>query len=167
MVNILIGAVVLAVLACLALMWASRTALMDSLMDARAGDAAQRAASDFGVVLDFSPASLDVLEHEVLAVLHRRHLTSPMDGRTLRATSSLWAAYVGAVLKRQLGTGRWHTNSRYAGREALPFTIDDDHEVFVAGWIERRITGGPAENVAVKTRLLLDELMRASLSSQV
>jgi hypothetical protein len=128
---------------------------LDALLVAHAEDAVQRARTEFGVGLDYSAESVQLVE-TCLAQLHARHQRQAFDERALGRESRLWGAYLGAVIKR-LRPCTWQRDSQAAGEGALPLVFGQGNETFPCTWVYKRIKNGEEDNVAVKFQFLILE----------
>lgn len=135
---------------------------LDQLMTAHAGDAVERARTEFGVSLDYSPGSLVELEH-LLERLHQRNVTNAFDQATLGRESRLWGAYIGGTFKK-ITAAEWRRNSEGAGEGSLPLKFKDGSECFPCTWAWKRIVNGNEDNVMYKFELELRALTKGLAS---
>ena len=125
----------------------------DYAMRGVAAAAVTRALKEYKIVLDFSPASVQQVEQNILAKLHEIHLKKPMSAAELAQASITWGAYIGEVLKRTKG-GQWQRNSRGIGKGTMPIVFAPGNEAFPSAWVYKRITHGADDNVAFKFQVL-------------
>lgn len=88
----------------------------DYAMQAVAAEAVGCARKEYKILLDFSPASVQQVENNVLAKLHEIHVNTPMSKSELSRNSTCWGAYIGEVLKRIKG-GKWQRDSNASAKE--------------------------------------------------
>lgn len=114
------------------------------IMKQRARDAVKTAAADYGLELDYSPASVEKVE-EILDRLHQKHLESPFDKEALTQETTKWGAYLGELSKK-LRRAEWELDSAEAGPWSLPL-VDalDGSETFPVAFCRDRIKKGPGE----------------------
>lgn len=103
----------------------------DYAMKVVANEAVRRAKQEHQVMLDFSPASVQRLEEDILAKLHEAHLKTPMSEQNLSRLSIRWGAYLGETLKRRR-PGRWHRDSQKVGRGTTPVVFEPVQKRFPA-----------------------------------
>ena len=115
---------------------------LDSSMKELADKARALAKKEYRLDLTNDRASIEDLENKILQDFHHNQLISAYPEEELAATSQLWGAYVGEVLRR-IRPGVWQTKSRYEGRRPMPFVLDRNAEVFPCTWVYRRIKHGP------------------------
>jgi hypothetical protein len=113
----------------------------------------QSAKRAYSVELDFSLASLDTLD-SVLQQMHEENLATPISAEGLGARCFALGAYIGEVLRREAGQGRWEKDSSF-GSNTFPLTFGNDQSVFPMSWAEKRIVNGPEDNVVFKAKVWL------------
>jgi hypothetical protein len=129
-----------------------------------ANEAVRRANREHQVALDFSPASAQRLEEDVLAKLHEAHLKTPMSEQDLSRLSIRWGAYLGETLKRSR-PGRWHRDSQKVGRGTTPVVFNPGTVAFPRSWVYKRIADGPEDNVAFKFQVFTNPELRQHLGT--
>lgn len=127
-----------------------------------ATDAVRRARQEYQVVLDFSLASVQLLEEKILANLHEAHLKTPISEQQLSRFSLRWGACIGEVLKR-VRSGKWQRDSEKAGRGSMPVVFEPGTEAFPCAWACKRIADGPEDNVAFKVEVFSNPKFRQHL----
>jgi hypothetical protein len=155
----------LLLLAPLVLVLVQRTRIrmsFDYAMRVIANEAVKSARQEHQVILDFSPASVQRLEEDILAKLHEAHLKTPMSEHDLSRLSIRWGAYLGETLKRSR-PGRWHRDSKKIGRGTTPVVFAPGTEAFPRSWVYKRITDGPEDNVAFKFQVFTNPELRQHL----
>lgn len=107
-----------------------------------------------GVLLDYSPASVEQVE-AILAKLHdeykNRRTTEGQRGLALA-----FGVYVGEVIRRQAGEGYWEQDHPQLGEGAMPLYWKGHASVPVA-WCLKRLANGEEDNVWLKYRLLVEQ----------
>jgi hypothetical protein len=113
-----------------------------AIMKHRAEDAVATAKKEHQQTLDYSPASVPLVE-QILLQLHRRHQASPLDNEELTQESTKWGAYLGEVIKK-LHPSEWALDSDAAGPWSLPL-VDraSGSELFPVRWCREWIERGP------------------------
>lgn len=121
-----------------------------ALMQQRAQEAVERASSEYLILLDFSPASVERVD-EILGRLHERHAASEFSNEELTHESMTWGAYVGEVIKK-VRPGEWAQDSAVAGPFSLPIVYSDaeNSQSFPVGWCRKRIVNGDEDNIWIK-----------------
>ena len=138
-----------------------------SYMMKRAQQAIERAKTEFGIVLDGTPESVQHVE-SILSTLHERHVSKPIGNARLAEEANVWGAYIGEAAKR-VRQGTWQRDSRVAGRGAAPLVHDNGDEVYPLAWTHRRIKDGFEENVWVKFQqgYMANRFQRVDISALV
>lgn len=126
----------------------------DYAMQAVAAEAVACARKEYKILLDFSPASVQQVENNVLAKLHEIHVNTPMSKSELSRNSTCWGAYIGEVLKRIKG-GKWQRDSQRVGQGTMPIVFAPGNEAFPSAWVYKRITNGPNDNVTFKFQVVI------------
>jgi hypothetical protein len=136
----------------------------DYAMKVVANQAVKRARQEHQVMLDFSPASVQRLEEDILAKLHEAHLKTPLSEQDLSRISIRLGAYLGETLKRSR-PGRWHRDSQKVGRGTTPVVFEPGTEAFPCSWVYKRIADGPEDNVAFKFQVFTNPKLRQHLGT--
>ncbi len=136
----------------------------DYAMKVVANEAVRTAKQEHQVMLDFSPASVQRLEGDILAKLHEAHLKTSMSEQNLSRLSIRWGAYLGETLKRRR-PGRWHRDSQKVGRGTTPVVFEPGTEAFPRSWVYKRIADGPEDNVAFKFQVFTNPELRQHLGT--
>lgn len=113
---------------------------LEAMMRAHAQSAVQLAAADHGMTLDFAPESVGRLE----TVLAAR---SPVAENELENATLRWGAYLGEVFRRRY-PGEWIMAVYPGGDVAMPALEIDGSHIYPLLKVSRRLTMGPAEDVA-------------------
>lgn len=113
-----------------------------AIMKHRAEDAVATAKKEHQQTLDYSPASVPLVE-QILLQLHRRHQDTPLDNDELTQESTKWGAYLGEVIKK-LHPSEWALDSDSGGPWSLPL-VDraSGSELFPVRWCREWIERGP------------------------
>lgn len=129
----------------------------NELMPLLAEDGVTRARAEFGIVLDYSPGSVQLVEG-LLESLHARRVAGEMNDNRLNREAMTWGAYIGEVIRR-LKSGRWERGDDVGGPDSFP-VLFNGNKAYPVGWCVRRILNGVEDNVWGKFRLLnrLDQL---------
>lgn len=124
-----------------------------------AKDAVNEAKLKFNLTLDYSPASVEHLE-SIVAAKYEEIQDHPILPIQMEAFSKLWGAYLGEVIRRQLG-GKWRIakHGPFAGLCVLqlgePGT--NEGEICPLGKVYKRLLNGEEDNLFVFSQLLLDK----------
>jgi len=133
---------------------------IDGIVAAGADGSVQQAKNDYGIVLDYSPASIKKVD-VILLKLHGRYVKDKTNHRW-RMEGLGWGAYVGEVIVRQYG-GHWDTVDSDTGKP-LPL-IWRNGTVFPATWCFSQIVDGTPNGLWSKYQLLTSpEYMKAFAS---
>lgn len=109
-------------------------------MTAYAEQAAERAQSNHGISLDYSPASVDRLDTILAAEL-------ASSSEAINLATRLWGGYLGEVFCRHHG-GEW-IMALYPGSElSMPSVQVGASQLYPLLKVQRRLTMGPGEEVA-------------------
>jgi len=142
------------------LMTANQSTLADDedtkfqdVMRRLAEQSAASAQKIYKINLDFTIESLAVLDRDLLSRMHQENIDTPISEDGLTARSIGLGSYVGEVMRRKIG-GKWAQDS-VAGEGTLPLTLSDGTQIFPVIWIAKRITDGPAEDIAFKAQTVL------------
>lgn len=111
-------------------------------MKTTAGNFAESAGKDFAITLDYSEASLATLDETINKYYP--------EGVSLPTTYVLFGAYVGEVVRRNLG-GEWE---RFEGEGPAIVSPEAGFRAYVAAWINKRLQAGDAEPLAFKYKAL-------------
>lgn len=123
---------------------------LDAMMLAHAEEAVRVAEADHGMILDYSPESVRLLE----TVLAAR---SPVPEGEQESATRLWGAYYGEVFRRRypgdwimaVYPGQLNSGRADAGTEmALPALDFGGSQVYPLLKVFRRLTIGPGEDLA-------------------
>lgn len=117
-------------------------------------EAVSIAKDSHGVVLDFTPASVEKVEM-ILGKLHdeyKKHGTT--EGQ--RGLALAFGVYIGEVICKQAGGGRWERDHPQMGEGAMPLYWNG-HTTFPVAWCLKRLANGEEANVWVKYQLLVDK----------
>jgi hypothetical protein len=110
-----------------------------------------------GVVLDFSPQSVEKVEM-ILGKLHAEY-TKRGTSEGQRGLALAFGVYIGEVIRRQAGEGRWERDHPQMGEGAMPLYWKG-HTSFPVAWCLKRLANGEEDNVWVKYRLIVDENLK-------
>ena len=116
----------------------------------------QSSSKAYGVNLDYSVASLEQLEI-VLQATHEEHLQQPLSEQSMFARCLAFGAYVGELMRREVGGGNWQRHSQF-GENTFPLEVPGGQVVFPVVWCEKRVVNGPEDNVAFKVKASLSML---------
>jgi hypothetical protein len=108
----------------------------------------------FGYDLDGSRASIGRLDR-ILNQAHKAHSNAPLDD--LEAKAKLWGAYLGQVIRAELG-GSWELRIWAEDMEYL--RTADGHELYPQRWCKTQIERGPTESVAFKFRVICSDAVK-------
>ena len=110
-----------------------------SMMEGYAGGAVETARADYRQALDFSAASIDVLD-EILV------LVSESPDRDVDYEVRLWGAYLGEII-RQRYAGGWEMTQYPGGTVAVPAVDVRGSRLFPLMKVYRRLTMGEEEDL--------------------
>lgn len=136
---------------------------ISEMMEGYAGDAV-RQASAFGVTLDYSEESLQVLE-QILSRFHDELLSlSPASSSSddpseqgIDTSSRVWGGYFGETIRRLWG-GDWGVET-YPGTTAPVVSVDvGGAKIFPVMKVYRRLTQGDGENVWQFYRMIREKV---------
>lgn len=117
-------------------------------------EAVSIAKEQYGMSLDFSPASVQNVE-TILGKLHdeyhRRNTTEGQNGLALA-----FGAYIGEVTRREAGDGRWAPDDPNFGVGSMPLYWRG-HTTFPVSWCLKRLVNGDVDNVWIKYRLIVHD----------
>lgn len=130
-----------------------RTYSAADMCKAFAEDARQKAQRDFGVTLDFSPASVERLEG-ILARQVEEMKDSPLLPIQIEAIAKVWGAYLGEVIRRQRG-GDWISpkTGPFAGLCVLRMGTE---EICPLAKVYKRLSDGAEDNLFAYSQVLLE-----------
>jgi hypothetical protein len=113
------------------------------------------AKEEYGITLDYSPASVEKVEI-ILGKLHddyeKRKTTEGQRGLALA-----FGVYIGEVIKKQVGEGRWERDHPQIGEGSMPLYWQG-HTTFPVTWCLKRLKNGAEDNVWLKYRLIIQEI---------
>lgn len=127
---------------------------LDEAMSAAAADAVAYAGQQFGIALDYSEESVERVE-QLLGKLYdsiprgflsklTKRSPSPKD---LERMATMVGAYIGEVVRRNLG-GTWKLeSSAFPGQQMLTFQTEDGIEMWPQVRVSKRLANGPEDNV--------------------
>ena len=115
-------------------------------------EAVSMARESYGISLDYSPSSVKQVE-EILGKLHdeyqRRGTTEGQRGLALA-----YGAYIGEVIRREAGEGRWAPDDPKFGVGTMPLYWRG-HTTFPVTWCLKRLANGEEDNVWTKYQLIV------------
>jgi hypothetical protein len=121
----------------------------EAMMQYFAGEAGKWVKHDRGIDLDYSLASVQVIEEELNRIARDVNPANPQPGTFGLATA--YGAYIGEVLRRQHG-GSWAVDHEM-GTRTYPLTTRTNETLFPVIWCYKRLTIGSEENVYHKALL--------------
>lgn len=113
---------------------------------------------EHGVMLDYSPASMERVE-QILEKIRESHLQKAMSDKELSIVSARWGAYIGEVMKR-VRPAKWQRDSAQTGTGTMPLIFDGGSEAYPRSWAYKRIVDGPEDNVVFKFQAFSDPQLR-------
>jgi hypothetical protein len=127
---------------------ASTTVSIDATMTQLANEAVKWVQQDRNVTLDYSPASVMIIEEE-LDRLHKANLPKEGQSNAIGLTMG-YGAYVGEVIRRQSG-GTWGGSDTASGQKTFALNVTNPKAtLFPVDWCYQRLAVGPTENVYQK-----------------
>jgi hypothetical protein len=108
-------------------------------------DQAVAVAKEKGIVLDYSPESVEKVE-EILAEIYEKNNRTPLLDSEIVKESLRWGGYIGEVA-RKIRNCRWALDSKFGGEGSFPIVSDDKSECFPVRWCAKRIKNGEEDNV--------------------
>ena len=120
-------------------------------------EAVSIAKDSYGVALDFSPQSVEKVE----MILGKLHVDYQKRGTSegQRGLALAFGVYVGEVIRKQAGEGRWERDHPQMGEGAMPLYWKG-HTSFPVAWCLKRLANGEEDNVWLKYRLIVDENLK-------
>lgn len=161
-IGIIVGALLLAPVVLICVSRARARLNFDYAMRLLARRAVLLARTERGVVLDYSPASIERVE-EVLGKIRESHLQKAMSDKELSIVSARWGAYIGEVMKR-VRPAKWQRDSAQTGVGTMPLIFDGGSEAYPRSWAYKRIVDGPEDNVVFKFQAFSDPQLRNILA---
>ena len=120
-------------------------------------EAVSLAKESYGITLDYSPASVEQVE-VILGKLHDEYVKrKTTEGQ--RGLALAFGAYIGEVIRKQAGEGRWEPDHPQLGKGAMPLYWKGQ-ATFPVAWCVRRLANGDADNVWVKYQLIVEERLK-------
>ena len=136
-------------------LFASNFASLAEMMNAYAGEAVRVAWSEHRRSLDFSPASIDVLE-QILA---------GQAAEDLEYQTRLWGSYLGEVVRRGF-SGEWELTAHPGGGiSAVPALSIRGSRLYPLMKVYRRLTMGEGESLSVFYKMVSERLPNPSKES--
>lgn len=99
---------------------------------------------DRGIDLDYSLASISVIEEELARISKEVNKANPQKGTF--GTALGYGAYIGEVFRRRDG-GSWGVDHEVGGSGSYPLTTKSNGVIFPVGWCWKRLTIGEEDNV--------------------
>jgi len=126
---------------------------INDMMSAYAEDAVEAASQGFGVKLDYSESSIELVE-EILGKFYQtipkglfaRLFKSRPSAEQLNQASKMFGGYIGEVFRRAHG-GEWRFNQEIAPGSIVISLCKDDLQIFPPAKVYKRLTNGPEDNV--------------------
>jgi hypothetical protein len=120
-------------------------------------EAVSIAKDSHGIVLDFSPGSVERVE----MILGRLHVEYKKRGTTegQRGLALAFGVYIGEVIRQHAGEGRWERDHPQMGEGAMPLYWKG-YTSFPVAWCLKRLTNGEEDNVWLKYRHFVDERLK-------
>ncbi len=126
-------------------------------------EAVSIAKESYGITLDYSPASVEKVE-AILGQLHaeyqKRQTTEGQRGLALA-----FGVYIGEVVKRETGGGRWERDHPVMGEGTMPLYWKGGAS-FPVVWCLKRLVNGDEDNVWHKYLLLVHEKVEKKEAEQ-
>lgn len=123
----------------------------DNMMKQAASIAVSTAKQCYQIELDYSDSSIEKTE-KVLGRIHEDYLKSKSE-EGIHGLSIMYGAYLGEVLKKSKGIGRWEKDHPTFGKNSFPFYWNEKDCAFPVSWCFKRIANGPEENVVHKFKV--------------
>lgn len=122
----------------------------DEMMVYFAKQAAGWVRQDTGTNLDYSLASIQLVEDRLGRLSNEINRTNPPPGTFGMAMG--YGAYIGEVLRRNHG-GSWAADHPAGGQRSFPLALTNNQVVFPVIWCYKRIINGEEDNVYHKALL--------------
>ena len=126
---------------------------VNDMMSAYAEDAVEVALQGFGVKLDYSESSIELVE-QILGMYYQtipkgffaRLFKSKPSTEELSQVSKKFGGYIGEVFRRSHG-GEWGFNHEISPGSIIISLCKDDLQIFPPTKVYKRLTNGPEDNV--------------------
>jgi hypothetical protein len=125
------------------------------MMEYFCSEAVSLAHEQFKRRLDFSVRSIEEVE-EILGEIHADYAKGKQE-EGLHGLALMFGAYVGAVITKDIGRGRWEREHPDFGADAFPFYYAESACWFPVSWCHKRIIDGKGDDIVFKYRVLVTE----------
>lgn len=107
----------------------------------------------YGFKFDFSIDSVKQVENilrQISSEYKRNQQTEGLDGLALEL-----AAYIIAVIEKNITVGTWQRDSAEFGKDVFPYDLGEGNIIYPYQWCQKRIYDGESENVWTKFEALV------------
>jgi hypothetical protein len=126
-------------------------------------EAVSIAKDSYGITLDYSPASVEKVE-EILGKLYVEYQKKKTtEGQ--RGLALAFGVYIGEVIKKEAGEGRWERDHPTMGEGAMPLYWKGGAS-FPVAWCLKRLANGDEDNVWHKYLFLVREKLEKKEANQ-
>jgi len=116
----------------------------------------------YEINLDFSIESIKYVEDILSRISDEYHKNKNNEG--IQGIALELAAYIIAVIEKNVVIGKWERNSKEFGKDVFPYNLGAGNIIFPYIWCQKRIYDGDSENVWMKFKaLVLDKNLGNSL----
>jgi len=111
-------------------------------------DLSLQVGSHYDINLDFTIDSVKDVEKILSKISTEYHKNREEEG--LNGLALEFAAYIIAVIEKNISIGKWERDSVEFGKDVFPYDLDEDNIIFPYQWCLKRIYEGEGENVWTK-----------------
>lgn len=116
-------------------------------------DLSLKVGNHYSIDLDFSIESVKNVEKILSKMSDEYQKTKNKEG--LNGLALEFAAYIIAVIEKNISVGKWERDSTEFGKDIFPYNLGEGNIIFPYQWCLKRIYEGEAENVWVKFETLV------------
>lgn len=116
-------------------------------------DLSLKVGAHYNVDLDFSVESVKEVENILSKISEEYKRTKNEEG--LSGLALEMAAYIIAVIEKNITVGTWERDSKEFGKETFPYDLGGGDIIFPYAWCLKRIYDGEGENVWSKFEALV------------
>jgi len=121
-------------------------------------DLSLKVGSHYGINLDFSVESVKDVE-KILSKISTEYKKNKNE-EGLNGLALELAAYIIAVIEKNISVGKWERDSVEFGKDVFPYDLGEGNIIFPYQWCLKRIHDGEGENVWTKFDTLVLKLKK-------